>query len=183
MKSEGKARFFLNFLKDPLKNASITPTSKHASDLMLKGIDFSKVDTVIELGPGNGCVTSVILEKCRKDTKIILVELEKTYLPILRKRFGDRVIIENTCASKMPDIMKRNGVKNVELIISGLPFLPKGPREKVHKAIKKLSYEGAKFRYLTYMPYFMKKVYRDLPVEKKEFTWNNVPPLWVYGIN
>lgn len=183
MKGDGKARFLFNFFKDPLKNASIIPTSKYASDLMLKGIDFSKVDTVIELGPGNGCVTSVILKKCRKDTKLILIELEESYIPILKERFGDRAIIENACASNIPKIMQRHGVKKVDLIVSELPFLPKGPRKAVFDAIRKQSDCGAKFRYLTYMPYFMKKVYKDLPVEKKDFTWNNLPPLWVYGIN
>ena len=85
--------------------------------------------------------------------------------------------------SNLEKVMRKHGITNIDLIISGLPFLPKETKKKVFKAIKKQTDKGAKFRFFTYMPPIMKKVYKDLPVEKKSFVLKNVPPMWVYGIN
>ena len=49
-----RSLFLLNFLKNPLRNASVIPSSKEASRAILTGLDWDKIHTVVELGPGNG---------------------------------------------------------------------------------------------------------------------------------
>jgi len=46
-KTKHNLLFFIKFFKNPLKNASIIPTSKTAAEAILKGIDFEKINTVI----------------------------------------------------------------------------------------------------------------------------------------
>jgi phosphatidylethanolamine/phosphatidyl-N-methylethanolamine N-methyltransferase len=175
--------FLINFLKNPLRNASVIPSSATASRMMLEGIDFSRVKTVLELGPGNGTFTQEILRRCQPDTKVILIELETSYLSLLKEKFQDRVIIEHTSAHLMDEVLKKHGIAQADVIVSGLPFLPKDIRNPMYEAIKAQTARGAAFRFFTYMPPIMKLFYQGVPIEEKYFVLQNIPPMWIYGIN
>ena len=79
-----RALFLLNFIKNPIRNASIIPSSKIASSAMMKGINWEKVNTIVELGPGSGTFTREILARCKPNTKVILFELETSYVELLK---------------------------------------------------------------------------------------------------
>ncbi|MBI4050550.1 MAG: hypothetical protein HY396_01080 [Candidatus Doudnabacteria bacterium] len=175
--------FGLNFLKNPLRNASIMPSSQFASRAILHGVDFSHIDTIVELGPGTGVLTEEILKRCRPNTKILLIEIEKSYAKTLQNRYGDRVIVENKSAHLLGDILKKHGMNKADLIISGLPFLPKEMKDELFNSIKQHTNRGAIFRFFTYMPPIMKQIYKDLPIRKISFVLRNFPPVWIYGIN
>ncbi|MDO8594325.1 MAG: rRNA adenine N-6-methyltransferase family protein [bacterium] len=179
-----KLRFALNFLRHPIRNASVIPSSVSACKAMVSGIDFSKINTVVELGPGTGVFTAEILKRCRTGTKIILVELEPTYVTLLRKKFGDRVIVEQASAHMFAALAAKHTEQPIGLIISGLPFsLPHGTKEKLFASIKEYTDRGVIYRFFTYNPPLMKRVYKSLPIRKISFVFRNFPPLWVYGIN
>lgn len=173
--------FLKNFLRNPLRNASIIPSSRFASVAMFRNIDFSKIKTVIELGPGTGVFTKQIVEKSATDTKIILIELESSYIANLRKQFGSRVVIENTDANSLENVLKKHSVKQVDLIISSLPF--EAVNFELVKTITKMTKSGTIFRFFTYIPPAVKRVYKDLPIKIKSFVLRNIPPLWIYGVN
>lgn len=176
--------FTINFLKNPLRNASIVPSSVFAGREIINNIDFSGIETIIELGPGTGIFTREIIRKCKPETKIILIELEDTYVNLLRRKFGKRVIIENTSAHLLDEVLKRNNIEKVDLIVSGLPFsLPHEILEKLCISIKRQTDNGTIYRFFTYMPPIMKLAYTDLPIREVSFVSRNFPPLWVYGIN
>ncbi len=150
---------------------------------MLQGLDFTKIRTIVELGPGTGTFTQEILKQCLPGTRLILVEIEKSYLDLLHKRFGDRVTIVNKSAHLLDQILREQNIEKVDLIVSGLPFLPKAIRRPFYDSLKRQTGDGTIFRFFTYMPSIMKKVYEDLPVKRLSFVIRNFPPLWVYGIN
>lgn len=173
--------FAKNFLRHPTRNASIIPSSRRASEAMIKDVDFSKVNSVVELGPGTGCFTEVLLEHCRPGTRVLLVEFEPSYSRLLEDKFGDRVIVECESAHLLDSLLKKHGMVP-DLIVSGLPFdVP--DQDRLFNSILTLTRSGSKFRFFTFLPPVMKKVYKSLPVEKKGFTFFNFPPLWVYGVN
>jgi len=175
--------FFSKFFTHPLRNASIIPSSTTACQKMIANIDFSKVEVLVELGPGNGNCTEQIIAQCKPTTKIILVEIDKTYADLLQRKYGQRVIIENTSAHLLDDILQKYQISKVDVLISGLPFLYGPIREQLFTTIKNLTDQGTIFRFFTYMPPIMKKVYKSLHVQKRYFVLKNIPPLWVYGIN
>ncbi len=178
-----KLLFFKNFFKNPLQNASVIPSSKASSRAMLKGIDFDKVAVVVELGPGNGVFTKQILKQVKLGTKIIVFEIEPTYLELLKNKFGNQILLVNKGAHLVEDTLKELGIDKVDVLISGLPFLKGEIKQKTDDTILSLTQQGTIYRFFTYMPNIMKKVYKDLPIEKKYFEFRNIPPLWVYGIN
>ncbi len=178
-----RALFLFNFLKNPIRNASVVPSSKIASGAMMEGIDWNKVNTIVELGPGSGTFTREILARCKPDAKVVLFELENSYVELLRKKFGDRVQVIHASAHLFEDILKEMKLPKADLIISGLPFLGKNLNQLIFDSIQHQTDKGAIFRFFTYMPPIMKMVYKGINLRKVAFVMKNIPPMWVYGIN
>lgn len=177
------AVFGANFLRRPTRNASIFPSSRFASGKLVAGIDFDKVNTVVELGAGTGPVTVHILRHCKPGAKVILMEIEPAYVKTLQKKFGARVIIENASAHLLGDVLAKHNIDKVDLIVSTLPFLPEHTKRPLFETLTEQTSKGAILRCLTYMPPVMKLEYKPLPVTRKGFVLRNFPPMWVYGIN
>jgi phosphatidylethanolamine/phosphatidyl-N-methylethanolamine N-methyltransferase len=182
-KLKERALFLFNFLKNPLRNASITPSSKEASGAMMIGIDWEKVNTIVELGPGSGTFTREILARCKPETKIVLVELEHSYVHLLRLKFGNRVKVVHESAHLFEEILSELNLPKADLIVSGLPFLARHLNQLIFNSIRHQTDKGAIFRFFTYMPPAMKLVYKGINLRKVAFVWKNIPPMWVYGIN
>ena len=178
-----RALFLFNFIKNPVRNASIIPSSKIASSAMMNGIDWEKVNTIVELGPGSGTFTREILARCKPDTQVILFELESSYVDLLRKKFGNRVQVIHASAHLFEEILKDMKLPKADLIISGLPFLARHLNQLIFDSIRHQTDKGAIFRFFTYMPPIMKLVYKGINLRKVAFVWKNIPPMWVYGIN
>lgn len=174
--------FALQFLLHPIRNASVTPSSVTAAKAMVNGIDFTDMSTIVELGPGTGVFTSEILAKATPGTRVILIEIEKRYVDLLRKKFGDIVIVEHASVADLERIVTKHGGR-VNLIVSGLPVVIHGVTEKFLESIKRYTDGGTIYRFFSYSPPRVRRIYRDLPVYQVTLALRNVPPLWVYGIN
>jgi len=178
-----RAFFLLHFLKNPLRNASVIPSSKKAAHAMMTGVDWSGVRTVVELGPGTGTFTRQVLAHCRPDTHVVLIELEEKYVSWLSDKFGNRVDVVHGSAVNMNRILAERGIGNADLILSSLPFLSDDISTPLHRDILSHTNRGAHFRFFTYMPSVMKKYYRDMPIRQIAFVSWNMPPMWIFGIN
>ena len=178
-----RALFLFNFIKNPVRNASIIPSSKIASSAMMNGVDWEKVNTIVELGPGSGTFTREILARCKPNTQVILFELESSYVDLLRKKFGNRVQVIHASAHLFEEILKDMKLPKADLIISGLPFMARHLNQLIFDSIRHQTDKGAIFRFFTYMPPIMKLVYKGINLRKVAFVWKNIPPMWVYGIN
>jgi len=172
--------FFGNQFKNGRKNASITPSSKFLAKQMVKNIDFSTIDSVIELGAGTGIFTEYILKNTKPGTKVICIETEENYVQILKEKFGNKIIIHQEDVKNIDQIRKTNHIEKIDLIVSWLPFIP---AESIHKEIKKYTSEWTIFRSFTYQPSIFKKQYHDFPIKKIWYTFFNIPPARVFGVN
>lgn len=175
--------FLTNFLKNPLRNASVIPSSRHASAAIVSGINWDAIQTVVELGPGNGTFTREILSRCKPGTKVILIELEESYVTLLKDKFGAKVNAFHDSAQRMNEILGEKGINHADLIVSSLPFLEKKISREIFTAILEQTSKGAMFRFFTYMPPVMKWFYKGMPLHRVIFVWKNIPPMWIYGIN
>lgn len=176
--------FLRNFLRNPLRNASVVPSSARATREMVANIDFTKVEYIVELGPGTGVFTKAICDAARPNTKIIVLELENSYIESLENRFGNKVDVIHASADELPNYVMQRGWPRVDLIISGLPFvLPTEVKNRLFNYLLELTSSGTMFRWFTYMPVFMKPHYKDFDMKPHAFVWQNLPPMWIYQVN
>ena len=68
--------FLVNFIRHPLRNASVVPSSRVASRRMFTGVDMSSLRYVVELGPGTGVFTQELYERLHPDAQVLVIELE-----------------------------------------------------------------------------------------------------------
>lgn len=138
---------------------------------------------MVELGPGNGTFTREIIARSKPGTRIVLIELEESYVDLLVNKFGNKVTVVHDSAHRMNEILAAHGLSHADLIVSSLPFLQKQISRMIFSAILEQTRHGAAYRFFTYMPPVMKWFYRGLPLHKVKYVFNNIPPMWIYGIN
>lgn len=172
--------FFLQMLKNRKRNASITPSSRFLARQMLKWINWENINTVIELWAWTWIFTQHILNNAIPGTKIIVIEIEDTYVKLLQNKFADKIIIEKDDVKNIDLIRKKYNIEKIDLIVSWLPFLP---AKSIHSDMKIYISQGSIFRSFTYQPRNFKKFYADFPIKKIGLAVINIPPARVYWIN
>jgi len=103
---KNRLTFLIKQIKNSKINASITPSSRYLARQMLKDIDFSKIDSIIELWPWTWIFTKHLIKKINKWTKIIAIEIDEDYIKILNKKFWDKIILENNTVKSIEEIKK-----------------------------------------------------------------------------
>lgn len=177
-------RFFCNFIRNPIRNASVLPSSRRASRSMFEGVDWTKMEYVIELGPGTGSFTRELYANLPRHCKVLIIELNADYIPSLQRRFGDRFEIIEGSADDFEEQMKTRNWPKADLVVSGLPFtLPKTVQDKLYASLLAQTEQGAVFRWFTYFPFLMKPHFRAFSFRLVKGVWFNLPPLWVYTVN
>jgi len=181
---KGRLSFLGNFLKHPLRNASVAPSSRIAARNMLRGIDLEKLTHVVELGPGTGSFTQELYARLPEGCQVLVIELDAGYVANLRARYGDRFDIVQASAHEMESLVKERGWPAVDLIVSGLPFtLPKSVKASLWGSLQAMTRTGTVYRWFTYMPPIMKWHYRGFDMRLVRRVWANLPPMWIYSVN
>ena len=179
--------FFRQWLKDPLKVAAISPSSKQLARQMMSQLP-RQARRVIELGGGTGVFTQALLDHGIAPADLLVLELnEELHQHLVRQFPGASVVCGD--ATNLREIAERNGFageQRADAIISGLGLLSM-PRQTQHgilsAAFDSLQPEG-RFIQFTYGP--ANPVTREvidaleLSARRASFTWWNVPPATVY---
>lgn len=131
---------------------------------MVKHIDPSVSQNILEVGGGTGAITKILLKKVA-DHPIDVVETLPGFAKILHNRFENRQNVTIHCR----DIRDFHPPKKYDVIISSLPFNSLGP-EAVDEIVKHLLFLSkpkamwAFFEYLgvsMFVPYLYRKNSRE----------------------
>ena len=179
-----KGTFLKMFIKQPKVNASITPSSKRAAKEMVKGLDLESMECIVELGPGTGVFTDILSERLPDTCKVLLIELEGSFIENLQNKYDDRFEIIQSSACKLDSILAERGINKVDLVISGLPFnMPNEVKNKLQGTLLELTENGTCMRWFTYFPWLMKRHYKQFEMSRSSFVAWNFPPMWIYTVN
>lgn len=93
---------------------------------IVNGAQIEKEDLVIEIGPGLGTMTALLVEKAKK---VICIELDRKMIKILNDRFiaydNIELINEDVLKLDLKELIKqekeKNGIENVK-IVANLPY-------------------------------------------------------------
>lgn len=181
-------RFLLAAIKNPREVSTIFQTTPWLRDQMIQFIDFSNIQSVVELGAGAGAITVGIAERLQKPEQYLGIELDPDLIEVLRERFPALKFAEAP-AEKIFELTKATGP--VDAIVSSLPWtlFPPDVRERTMKSIADSVKPGGVF--ITYMVVnaifypSAQDVIRQMKanfskVEQSKIFWKNLPPAFIF---
>lgn len=182
MKTGFKLSDSLALIRNIRTTGTITPSSTRLVNRLLSPIDFNTASCIIELGPGNGCVTRALLARMPPDSKLICLEVNNEFVTALNNLNDPRLHVYNACASSIRTILDDCNIQQVDHIVSSLPLaLLAAPMvTTILTVVGSNLRDGGKF--LQYQ--YSLKNYSDVkPLfsnVKLKFTLRNMPPAFVY---
>src|SRR5262245_3960025 len=115
--------FLREFLRDPLRTASVTPSGVALARQMVLPVPLRGQPVVVELGPGTGPMTHAIRQRLAGRGRHLAVELNPRMARLLAGRCPDVEVVEGD-ACELPGILAdRAGRSGPGL----LPPAPEGP--------------------------------------------------------
>ncbi len=178
----GKIKFFKESLKNLKTVGTITRSSKYLCKGMIKPVDFTEAKVIVELGAGDGVVTSHILSAMNPDAKLLAFELNSKFCEQMRQEIkDDRLIIIEDDANKLEHYLEINGLEKADAIISALPFtiIPEDITYSIINACKDNMKKGGTYVQIHYSlipKKYYKNVFGNIDIS---FIPINVPPAWV----
>lgn len=168
-----KADFIQQFIRNPRKMGSITPSSDTLCRMMAESVTWENHQRVAELGAGDGVLTRQLLAHMAPEATLDVFEISTALAEKLGALDDTRMTVR-TCSAEY-----LNG--QYDAVFSGLPLLSLPPtlRDAILRAV---------CHSLTPTGVFVQFQYTSLtqPDLSRYFTWErqrvlkNVPPAWVY---
>src|SRR5580658_4709280 len=90
--------FLRDWFCDPLQVASIAPSSPSLAHIMTSEISFCDAP-ILELGPGTGVFTRVLIEKGIPQENLVLVERSREFAALLEWRYPRATIIRRDAST------------------------------------------------------------------------------------
>lgn len=175
--------FVLEYIKNPKSVGAVAPSSKFLADKMINTINFEKAKCIVEYGPGTGAFTEKILARAKDYTVVLLVEINREFYKSLRSMYSHKknVIIVNDSAENIDNILKEYSIKNIDYVVSGLPFtsLPKNVSRCILEKTSKIISGNAEFitfQYSLFKLDFFRNHFNKVNYNK---VIRNLPPAYV----
>ncbi len=168
-------KFIKQFILHPRRTGAIVPSSPELAKAMLAPVDFEKAKHIVELGPGTGAFTRLILAKMKPDAQLTILELNKDFCEELKHIQDPRLKVIHGNALELS-----MHVKNADYIISGLPLNNFSKKEhlSILKEIRKVVKQAyVQFHYAPLRENYLKK---NFPRVSKKLVVKNIPPAIVY---
>ncbi len=184
-------RHFLRaFFRNKSQVGALTPSGDKLADEMVEWIDWDKVKSVVEFGPGTGVFTEKILTKIQPGCKFFAVEQDKHLAEITRRRCPEARVYTD-CVSNISALCKKEGIGKVDAVISGLPWavFTHDLQKELLEEMKSVLAPGGKFVTFAYLQGMLlpaalrfRKLLNDefQDVHQSRVVWSNVPPAFVY---
>lgn len=177
----GTIKFFKESVKNLKTVGTITRSSKYLCKGMIKPVDFTKANVIVELGAGDGVVTKHILAEMKPDAILLCFELNPKFCDKIREIEDDRLIVIEDDAAKISEYLEKHDCDKADYVISAIPFtiLPEAICYQIIGACKNALVEKGLFIQMHYslIPKKMyKKVFSNVECN---FIAINVPPAWV----
>jgi len=180
---DDEVRFIGSWIKKPLAVGAVTPSSKPLARAMAQYVDPDGEGPVIELGPGTGPITEVLIEHGVAPSRLVLVEFNPTFCQLLRERFPEATVVQAD-AYRLREALSHYMRHEVSAIVSGLPLMTKPLRTRMRLLRDALAFLSPQATFVQFTYAVVPPIPRlaGVKVEASERIWRNMPParVWVY---
>lgn len=180
---EAVLAFWKEFLKNPRRVGSITPSGEALGAAMARVVLADKPGCVVELGAGTGAITRSLVKIRAELDDLIVIEKSPRLVDLLAARYPTLHLVTG-CASLVGNLEFPAG--RPLTIVSSLPLrsLPEAELDDIKKAIRLLSGRADGFRFIQYSYFGRVPFISDIPWlawDKLHTVFANIPPatIWV----
>ncbi|KOP71628.1 phospholipid methyltransferase [Cytobacillus solani] len=172
--------FLQSFIRKPKEIGSVWPSSSFLARKMVQQVAWEEVGAVAELGSGTGAITKEIQSHVSNKAAVLLFEKDGEMSGNLQKEFPEYLCYQN--AVQLLNIMDQNGIKQLDCVISGLPFFNFSTelRERLLKQVIDSLKPGGYFIAFQYSLQMKKQLSRAFHIERIHYVPLNFPPAFVY---
>jgi len=184
----GTALFVKRWLRRPLSMGAVFPSGRLLAEVLAQTAVEAirgREGHVVELGAGTGEVTKALLAAGIAPDRLMLVERDPELVAFLRRHFPGLRIVEGD-ASRLPALLKEQGIVAVAAVVSGLPLLslPTGVVKGIVEGAFEALPPGARLIQFTYgltppVPRSLREGLRLVGTRSRRI-WRNVPPAVVW---
>jgi phosphatidylethanolamine/phosphatidyl-N-methylethanolamine N-methyltransferase len=181
-------RFFMSWLRDPRKVASVAPSSKRLGRALASRLDLDIAGPVIELGGGTGSITRALLEAGVPAERLVTIESDGRFAEILARKFPGITVIHGDAQAISSELKAHGVAMPVSSIVSSLPMLtlPQAVQGRILQECAVISGDATKYVQYTYG--FGEPLSAELVAEhglagrREQVVWSNLPPaaVWIY---
>jgi phosphatidylethanolamine/phosphatidyl-N-methylethanolamine N-methyltransferase len=182
--------FLAAFVRQPGQIGALFPSSRSLATAMIQPLDLRHAETVVELGPGTGAFTRLLVDQLPQSALCLALEVDSARSRVLQSRF-QRVIVYNRSAEALGACLRRHGRRKADCIISGLPWASMNlcAQSRILEAIfANIQSYGmlTTFGYLHCRDFpnavNMRRILRSrfATFQPSQIIWKNVPPAIVY---
>ena len=174
------------FIKEAIKSiktsGTVAPSSKYLIQKMLKQVDFTKNNIIIEYGSGNGNFTQELLKKLNKNSQLICFEINEKFYNHLLTFKDKRLTVLNESCENIKAVCEKLKITKIDYFVSSLPLtnIPDSVAKKIlTESYTQLHKDGCFLQYQYSLTYFkkFKKIYPNVDLD---FEIRNIPPAFIY---
>ena len=172
--------FLQEWLNSPRCIASVVPSSKRLSLAMARWVPLNVPGYVVELGPGTGAVTKVLVEHGVPEHRLVAVERTPVLADLLTQRFRAAQIITGD-ALDLSRLLRRHLKSDLPVIavVSSLPlrhFSDKDARSLSQQIFDALPAGGCWMQYSYHLGQERPAGTAAFRVIHSDVVWLNIPP-------
>jgi phosphatidylethanolamine/phosphatidyl-N-methylethanolamine N-methyltransferase len=182
-------------LADFSSTAAVAPSSPQLVSAMLEPLPMARARVVVELGPGTGAMTEVLLKELPPQATLLVFETNRRFIEYLQKKLPDpRLILINAPAESLGPEIRRRGFDRVDAVVSslGLGFMSAQQHHKLFSEILPFLHEKSvltQYQYLIglnfskgrlshlNLPKLLGRYFRSV---RSKIVWRNLPPAFVF---
>ncbi|OAV46273.1 class I SAM-dependent methyltransferase [Lewinella sp. 4G2] len=172
--------FFLRTaLKDFRSTGAIASSSKALVKKLVAPLPTDRPLRIVELGPGNGCVTEAILGRVHADSEVTAFEINPTFVEELRGIQDRRLTVRPVGAEQLLQFYAEG---SVDYVISSLPLsmIPKEIKSEILRQSQLVLAERGQFIQYQYALQDRSLLKRYFGKVTTSFTMANLPPAFIY---
>ncbi len=176
--------FFRQWLRSPKSMGSMIPSSRALARAMARAVAWRPGQTVVELGGGTGAISKGLIAAGIPREALLVVELDTELYQFLKQELEGVRVVQGD-ATRLDEILERQGITEVGTVISGVPMvgMPMSfKRTIVEQAFRAMGDDGVLIQY-TYspVPSIPPRPF-GLRAELAAYVLRNIPPaaVWRY---
>lgn len=173
-----------SFFREAVKNFRSTGAIARASPVLVKrlieDIPGDRPVTVVELGPGEGCITRALLDRLHPGSRLTAFEINEAFVDKLQQIPDKRLRVLPVGADFLSDHFAAGGV---DFIVSSLPLsmIDKSVKADIICQSQRVLRPEGKFLQYQYALQDYGLLKDSFPHVDVSFTLANLPPAFVYS--